>query len=86
MYDWTHFQGEIWYSPDESLRDRKPPTMTYFCVHIEKDQETTTTKKSDEKIKEKCQKKYGGLEFKYDNYGIIYTVWLISTAHFEHNT
>ena len=48
--------------------------MGEFYAYIDKYLDTATTKKNDLQSKANPTNKYGGLQFKYDNYGIIYTI------------
>ena len=74
IYDWNNFEEYLGYSPDEFPGYRQPPPMRELRSYIEKYLVTYATKKSDQKIKAKLLKKYGGIQFKDDNDDIIYTI------------
>ena len=59
---------------DESPGNNQPNPVRAFRAYIEKYWETASTKKNDQQSEAKLLKKYGGLQFKGDNYGIIYTI------------
>ena len=71
IYKWTNFQEDLGYSPYEYPVNKQPTPVREFRAYIEKDCETSATKKESES---NLLKKYGGLQFKGDNYGIINTI------------
>ena len=74
IYDWTTFEENLGYSPDESPGDRQTPPVRNFRAYIEEGWEPAAVKKNNQTSEAKLLKKYGGIKFKDDNDGVIYTI------------
>ena len=74
IYNLKNLQNYLGYCPDGSPGNRQSPPVSELRAYIEKYWETSATKKDDKQSETNLLKKYGGIQFKDDNYGIIYTI------------